>query len=104
MQRCVSVFLILVTLSGACAASSSATGTGDTTQAKVGDSACGTTVEDGLAFAQKALQSNNEDARAALGCLIVATSALNERVHSLEQSRPLYKTHIVPYVLLQPGK
>ena len=104
MKRCLSVFLILVTLSGACAASNSANGAGDTAAAKVGDSACGTTVEDGLAFAQKALQSNNDDARVALGCLIAATSALNERVHSLEQSRPLFNTKIVPHVMLQPDK
>jgi hypothetical protein len=104
VKRCLSVFLILVTLSGACAASNSANGAGDTTAAKVGDSACGTTVEDGLAFAQKALQSNNDDARVALGCLIAATSALNERVHSLEHSRPLFKTNTVPNIMLQPDK
>jgi predicted small secreted protein len=104
VKRCVSVFLILVTLCVAYAASNSASGAGDSTQAKAGNSSCGTTVEDGLAFAQKALQSNNEDARAALGCLSAATNALNERVHSLEQSRPLFKTNTVPNVMLQPDK
>jgi hypothetical protein len=46
---------------------------------------CGTTVEDKLAAARKALQSNDQDMRAALGCLIQATGILNDRLKSSEQ-------------------
>jgi len=45
---------------------------------------CGTTVDDKLAAARKALQANDKATRAALACLIAATSALNEEVHNDE--------------------
>jgi hypothetical protein len=44
--------------------------------------ACGTTIEENLAAARKALQSNNAETQAALVCLIEATSALNERLQA----------------------
>jgi hypothetical protein len=43
---------------------------------------CGTTVDAKLAAARKALQANDNATRAALACLIAATSALNEEVHN----------------------
>jgi hypothetical protein len=41
---------------------------------------CGKTVEDNLTAARQALQSSDKDSRAALACLIEATSALNDRL------------------------
>jgi hypothetical protein len=41
---------------------------------------CGKTVEENLAAARQALQSGDASQRAALACLIEATSALNERL------------------------
>ncbi len=49
---------------------------------------CGATVEDNLAAARKALQSDDKAARAALACLLEATSALNDRLSNDEQGRP----------------
>jgi hypothetical protein len=46
------------------------------TQAKSAQ-ACGTTIEDNVSAARKALQSNDKTTRAALACLIDAVSALN---------------------------
>jgi hypothetical protein len=48
---------------------------------------CGTTVDDKLAAARKALQANDNATRAALACLIAATSALNEEVHNDEKGK-----------------
>ena len=64
---------------------------------------CGATVEDNLAAAQKALQSNDKATRAALVCLLEATSTLNDRVHGCEESRTLCKANIVPSLTLQSG-
>jgi hypothetical protein len=49
---------------------------------------CGTTVDDKLAAARKALQANDNATRAALACLIAATSALNDQVHNDEKGKP----------------
>jgi hypothetical protein len=51
---------------------------------QVTPSACGPTVEDKLAAARKALQSDDKATRAALACLIEATSALNKRLQASE--------------------
>jgi hypothetical protein len=48
---------------------------------------CGTTVDDKLAAARKALQANDNATRAALACLIAATSALNDQVHNDEKGK-----------------
>jgi hypothetical protein len=50
--------------------------------------ACGKTVEDKLAAAQAALQSNGAPSRAAFVCLMEATKVLNDRLQSCEQARP----------------
>jgi hypothetical protein len=48
---------------------------------------CGATIEDNLAAAQKAIQSDDKATRAALACLIQATAALNRQVQNLDQGR-----------------
>jgi hypothetical protein len=113
VKRCVSALLILSTLCDAFPATTFTLGllfaspvlaaSGDA-QAPLGDNACGSTVEANLAAAQKALVSNDKAARAALACLMAATSALNERVRSLEQSRPLCKVNVVPRTTFQSDK
>jgi hypothetical protein len=113
VKRCVSTLLILSTLCDAFPATTFALGllfaspvlaaSGDA-QAPLGDNACGSTVEANLAAARKALQSDDKTTRATLGCLIAATNALNERVRSLEQSRPLCKVNVVPGTTFQSGK
>lgn len=59
---------------------------GDADRAAPIERACGATVKDNLAAAQKALGAGNAD-RAALACLIDATAALNERLQNLDQGR-----------------
>jgi len=60
-----------------------------TSSATPGQSAagCGATIEDNLAAAQKAMQSDDKATRAALTCLIEATAALNRQVQNLDQGR-----------------
>jgi len=91
LKRYVSTFLILSTLCDALPATAFALGlllaspavaANSDAQATLGDSACGVTVETNLAAAQKALQSNDKATRAALACLVAATSALNEKVRN----------------------
>jgi hypothetical protein len=45
---------------------------------------CGTTVEDNLAAAHKALQSNDAATRTALACLIEAENGLDNRLKAVE--------------------
>jgi hypothetical protein len=48
---------------------------------------CGTTIDDNLAAARRALHTNDGSANAALFCLIEATTALNEHVSALDEAR-----------------
>jgi hypothetical protein len=71
------------------------------TQASPNPNACGTTVEENLAAARKALQSDDKTTRAALACLIDAVSTLNAQrldevrgdggrvIHVPQASKPL---------------
>jgi hypothetical protein len=58
---------------------------------------CGATVEDNLAAAQKALQSNDATAHLALVCLIEAESSLDKRLKAVE-SRNASGTLTAPVV------
>lgn len=49
-------------------------------------SSCGTTIDDQLAAARRALQTDDAAIRVALTCLIGATASLNERVRNDEAS------------------
>ena len=48
---------------------------------------CGTTIEENLTAARKALQSDDKATRAALACLIEATSTLDEKLRNDEQGQ-----------------
>ncbi len=50
-------------------------------------SSCGKTVEDKLAAARRALQTNDTASQAALACLIEATASLNDRLRGYEADR-----------------
>jgi hypothetical protein len=67
---------------------------------------CGTTVEETLAAAQRALQSNDAAARVALVCLMQATVILNDRLHDVEQGRSKAGTLTAPTTsyMLQQGR
>jgi len=91
---------LLFTLSPALANAAQASGTTPAVQADSA-AACGATVEDNLAAAQKALQSNDNAARAALACLIAATATLNEHVRNLDQGRSATGRLAAPITPLQ---
>jgi hypothetical protein len=86
LKRRVSTFLIFSTLYGAIPAAifalafsvltSPAFADSGDAQAKLSESACGSTVEANLATARKALQSSDRATRTALTCLIEAVSKL----------------------------
>jgi hypothetical protein len=60
-------------------------------------STCGKTIDEKLAAAQKALQSNGADARAAVGCLIEATTAIKQTLHSCDADHSQYGLlHVTP--------
>jgi hypothetical protein len=63
---------------------------------------CGATIEDNLAAAQKAIQSDDKATRAALACLIEATAALNRQVQNLAQSRSPAGALRVPTMTFPP--
>ena len=94
------VFALLFTLSPALANAAQASGTTPAAQAE-SSAACGATVEDNLAAAQKALQSNDKAARAALACLIAATATLNEQVRNLDRGRSAAGKLAAPITSLQ---
>jgi hypothetical protein len=85
-SNCVTTFSFVVFTLGLLANSPAIAASSDA-QATPGDSACGTTVEANLAAARKALQSNDRTTRAALACLIAATTSLNEHLRNLDQGR-----------------
>ena len=78
-----SSFLILATLAALSAPQSARADALPATQTQISQ-ACGTTVEENLAAARKALQSDDKTAHAALACLIEATSALNKKLDPTE--------------------
>jgi hypothetical protein len=63
---------------------------------------CGATIEDNLAAAQKAMQSDDKATRAALACLIEATAALNRQVQNLDQTRSPAGALRVPTMTFSP--
>jgi aminoglycoside phosphotransferase family enzyme len=72
--------VLLLSLAIAPARASETTQTG-------GTHACGKSIQENLAAARQALQSNDTATRAALVCIAEATAALNERVENLDQGR-----------------
>ena len=65
---------------------------------------CGATIEDNLAAAQKAMQSDDKATRAALACLIEATAALNRQVQNLDQGRSPAGALRVPTMTFPPAR
>jgi uncharacterized membrane protein YccC len=67
---------------------------------------CRATVDEQIAAARKALQSNDPTARAALACLIETTTALNKRLQGLESAgaRPVMFSVPVLNVPVPPGR
>jgi hypothetical protein len=65
-------------------------------------SACGKTIDEKLAAAQKALQADDAAARPALACLIEATAALNDRVHNDEDGHPAAGVLVLPKFAVGP--
>jgi hypothetical protein len=67
---------------------------------------CGATIEENLANAQRALQSNDAPPRVALVCLLQANVILNDRLHEVEQGRSKTGTLTAPTTsyTLQQGR
>jgi hypothetical protein len=65
---------------------------------------CGATIEDNLAAAQKAMQSDEKATRAALACLIEATATLNRQVQNLDQGRSPAGALRVPTMTFPPAR
>jgi len=63
---------------------------------------CGATLNENLAAAQKALQSDSKDTRGALVCLVAATIALNKRVSDDEDGHPQAGILHMPLVAITP--
>jgi hypothetical protein len=60
-------------------------------------SACGKSIDDKLAAAQKALQGNDAAMHAALACLIEATIAIKQTIHSCDADHSKNGLlHVVP--------
>lgn len=64
---------------------------------------CAATTNDQLAAARKALQSDDRAARAALACLIDATSRLNDQLKNCQQGRSASGVWHVPTTTVVPG-
>jgi hypothetical protein len=91
--------------SGSAAAAPAASSTAPSPPATPGQSpeACGATIEDNLAAAQRAVQSDDKATRAALVCLIEATAALNRQVQNLDQGRSPAGALRVPAMTFPPA-
>ena len=65
-------------------------------------SACGKNIDENIAAAQKALQSNDNASHIALTCLIDATIAINQRMHNDEDGHPVSGVLSLPKFVVGP--